>query len=80
VRAHLQHGHRAAQCPALVLEAIKRKPLSKRLGSALVMTLVIIVLITVVTVGYLASVMLKQKQPVRPWTEESLRRRHDRRP
>ena len=38
-----------------------RKPLSKRLGSALVMTLVIIVLITVVTVGYLASVMLETK-------------------
>ena len=36
-------------------------PLSKRLGSALVMTLVIIVLITVVTVGYLASVMLETK-------------------
>jgi hypothetical protein len=34
---------------------------SKRLGSALVMTLVIIVLITVVTVGYLASVMLETK-------------------
>ena len=33
----------------------------KRLGSALVMTLVIIVLITVVTVGYLASVMLETK-------------------
>lgn len=39
----------------------RRKPLSKRLGSALVMTLVIIVLITVVTVGYLASVMLETK-------------------
>ena len=38
-----------------------RKSLSKRLGSALVMTLVIIVLITVVTVGYLASVMLETK-------------------
>ena len=38
-----------------------RIPLSKRLGSALVMTLVIIVLITVVTVGYLASVMLETK-------------------
>ena len=37
------------------------KRLSKRLGSALVMTLVIIVLITVVTVGYLASVMLETK-------------------
>ena len=37
------------------------KSLSKRLGSALVMTLVIIVLITVVTVGYLASVMLETK-------------------
>jgi hypothetical protein len=39
----------------------RRNPLSKRLGSALVMTLVIIVLITVVTVGYLASVMLETK-------------------
>ncbi len=39
----------------------RRKPLSKRLGSALVMTLVIIVLITVTTVGYLASVMLETK-------------------
>ena len=39
----------------------RKKPLSKRLGSALVMTLVIIVLITVVTVGYLASVMLETK-------------------
>jgi len=39
----------------------RRKHLSKRLGSALVMTLVIIVLITVVTVGYLASVMLETK-------------------
>ena len=39
----------------------QRKSLSKRLGSALVMTLVIIVLITVVTVGYLASVMLETK-------------------
>lgn len=39
----------------------RNKPLSKRLGSALVMTLVIIVLITVVTVGYLASVMLETK-------------------
>ncbi|HEY5814553.1 MAG TPA: hypothetical protein VIT23_18100, partial [Terrimicrobiaceae bacterium] len=38
-----------------------RKPFSKRLGSALVMTLVIVVLITVVTVGYLASVMLETK-------------------
>jgi hypothetical protein len=38
-----------------------RKPFSKRLGSALVMTLVIVVLITVVTVGYLASVMLESK-------------------
>ena len=37
------------------------KPFFKRLGSALVMTLVIIVLITVVTVGYLASVMLETK-------------------
>ena len=37
------------------------KRLSKRLGSALVMTLVIVVLITVVTVGYLASVMLETK-------------------
>jgi hypothetical protein len=37
------------------------KLLSQRLGSALVMTLVIIVLITVVTVGYLASVMLETK-------------------
>ncbi len=35
--------------------------MSKRLGSALVMTLVIVVLITVVTVGYLASVMLETK-------------------
>ena len=43
------------------MKPIKRKPLSKRLGSALVMTLVIIVLITVVTVGYLASVMLETK-------------------
>ena len=39
----------------------RRIPFSKRLGSALVMTLVIIVLITVVTVGYLASVMLETK-------------------
>ena len=39
----------------------RNKRLSKRLGSALVMTLVIIVLITVVTVGYLASVMLETK-------------------
>ncbi len=39
----------------------RSKDLSKRLGSALVMTLVIIVLITVVTVGYLASVMLETK-------------------
>jgi hypothetical protein len=39
----------------------RRNPISKRLGSALVMTLVIIVLITVVTVGYLASVMLETK-------------------
>ena len=39
----------------------RSKRLSKRLGSALVMTLVIIVLITVVTVGYLASVMLETK-------------------
>jgi hypothetical protein len=39
----------------------RRNPLSKRLGSALVMTLVIIVLITVVTVGYLASVMLETR-------------------
>src|SRR5262245_15655186 len=39
----------------------RRKPLAKRLGSALVMTLVIIVLITVVTVGYLASVMLETR-------------------
>jgi hypothetical protein len=39
----------------------RRKLLVKRLGSALVMTLVIIVLITVVTVGYLASVMLETK-------------------
>ncbi len=38
-----------------------RKAVSKRLGSALVMTLVIVVLITVVTVGYLASVMLASK-------------------
>ena len=38
-----------------------RKPLSKRLGSALVTTLVIVVLITVITVGYLASVMLESK-------------------
>ena len=43
------------------MKPIKRKPFSKRLGSALVMTLVIIVLITVVTVGYLASVMLETK-------------------
>ena len=40
---------------------LRGKLLSKRLGSALVMTLVIIVLITVVTVGYLASVMLETK-------------------
>ena len=40
---------------------MKSQSLSKRLGSALVMTLVIIVLITVVTVGYLASVMLETK-------------------
>ena len=39
----------------------RRNPISRRLGSALVMTLVIIVLITVVTVGYLASVMLETK-------------------
>jgi hypothetical protein len=39
----------------------RNKDVSKRLGSALVMTLVIIVLITVVTVGYLASVMLETK-------------------
>ena len=39
----------------------RSKGLSKRLGSPLVMTLVIIVLITVVTVGYLASVMLETK-------------------
>jgi hypothetical protein len=39
----------------------RKRPLSKRLGSALVMTLVIVVLITVVTVGYLASVMLESK-------------------
>ena len=39
----------------------QNKPLSKRLGSALVMTLVIVVLITVVTVGYMASVMLETK-------------------
>ena len=39
----------------------RSKRLRKRLGSALVMTLVIIVLITVVTVGYLASVMLETK-------------------
>ena len=39
----------------------RSKRLPKRLGSALVMTLVIIVLITVVTVGYLASVMLETK-------------------
>ena len=38
-----------------------RKAFSKRVGSALVMTLVIVVLITVVTVGYLASVMLASK-------------------
>ena len=40
---------------------LRSKRLPKRLGSALVMTLVIIVLITVVTVGYLASVMLETK-------------------
>ena len=39
----------------------RQNPRWKRLGSALVMTLVIIVLITVVTVGYLASVMLETK-------------------
>ena len=39
----------------------RQKFFLKRLGSALVMTLVIIVLITVVTVGYLASVMLETK-------------------
>jgi hypothetical protein len=39
----------------------RRKILPKCLGSALVMTLVIVVLITVVTVGYLASVMLESK-------------------
>jgi hypothetical protein len=39
----------------------RRKPFSKRLGSALIMTLVIVMLITVVTVGYLASVMLESK-------------------
>jgi Tfp pilus assembly protein PilX len=43
------------------MKPLRRKLLSKRLGSALVMTLVIIVLITVVTVGYLASVMLETK-------------------
>ena len=43
------------------MKFIRSKRLSKRLGSALVMTLVIIVLITVVTVGYLASVMLETK-------------------
>ena len=43
------------------MKPLRRKRLSKRLGSALVMTLVIIVLITVVTVGYLASVMLETK-------------------
>ena len=38
-----------------------RKAVAKRLGSALIMTLVIVVLITVVVVGYLASVMLESK-------------------
>ena len=39
----------------------RKKNVTKRLGSALIMTLVIVVLITVVTVGYLASVMLESK-------------------
>ena len=59
--AHLQHGHRPSKRSALVQMKPRGNPLSKRLGSALVMTLVIIVLITVVTVGYLASVMLETK-------------------
>ena len=59
----------------------RRNPISKRLGSALVMTLVIIVLITVVTVGYLASVMLETKTATSSLGPgESLRRRHGRRP
>ena len=39
----------------------RKKSVAKRLGSALIMTLVIVVLITVVVVGYLASVMLESK-------------------
>src|SRR6267142_2581558 len=49
------------EAPSNTMKPLRRKRLSKRLGSALVMTLVIIVLITVVTVGYLASVMLETK-------------------
>ena len=43
------------------MKSSSKMAMSKRLGSALVMTLVIVVLITVVTVGYLASVMLETK-------------------